>query len=427
MKLPIPQDWNGTDWCRFSICWPDSPLWRGLLMGFITYPKRGRSWDEKTGIITEAQVIGREIEALNIPLQECLMACNDASELAEAIRYLADKLAANAGSSSGCCDDEAPNGSPIPTDDGIIHYGDPDNAVEEPPRDGPPPDGFETWEEYDQHKCNAAHAIVDGLITMFRSWAFWNDIKSIVVGGVIALAPLFITIPPAAAVVLVGALVAIFASRTLWANLADEMEENKQDIVCGLYNALTSFDAIDWLVEKLTIMADEIFPTILQWPLHQAIAAAISIETVQILFVEQVLGYDNQDCSACGPGTGPYTVVMGTETTENPSNPIDIDPDFIGVEDCLEVMINFHEAVSITEIGFGGGSEDQNFDSCGAFNRFWYYSSEDQVDLIFSSNGFPHQNVVPTGVRSVYIRWEGHDIAGNWEPGFVTVFYSIDE
>jgi len=67
MKLMIPPDWDGVTWKKHCICWPDSPLWRGVLWGFISLPARGRTWDEKTGSILAIQSIGREIVALNIP------------------------------------------------------------------------------------------------------------------------------------------------------------------------------------------------------------------------------------------------------------------------------------------------------------------------------------------------------------------------
>lgn len=81
MRMPIPQDWNGTSWSRFSICWPDSPLWIGMLLGFITTPKRGRFWDERSGVITEAQVIGEQIFKFNYPLDGVIVSCADADLL----------------------------------------------------------------------------------------------------------------------------------------------------------------------------------------------------------------------------------------------------------------------------------------------------------------------------------------------------------
>ena len=54
-----------------EIHWPDSPLFIGLLLGFLSYLSRGRAWDGATGSIKDAQEIGRQIFALNYGLRPC--------------------------------------------------------------------------------------------------------------------------------------------------------------------------------------------------------------------------------------------------------------------------------------------------------------------------------------------------------------------
>lgn len=71
MKIPIPQDWNGDEWECIEIQWPRSVLWRALLLGLLSYPMRGRYWDERTGQVTDAQDTGREIWYKNTPLVSC--------------------------------------------------------------------------------------------------------------------------------------------------------------------------------------------------------------------------------------------------------------------------------------------------------------------------------------------------------------------
>ena len=61
MKVPIPSDWDGQSWDNICLQWPSSPEWFGILLGFITQASRGRFWNERTGTITDAQAIGREI------------------------------------------------------------------------------------------------------------------------------------------------------------------------------------------------------------------------------------------------------------------------------------------------------------------------------------------------------------------------------
>lgn len=69
-KMPIPDDWNG-EWKCYSIHWPNSIKWKGILNGILTQQMLGRFWDETTGNIKNTQVIGKEIFFRNDPVVEC--------------------------------------------------------------------------------------------------------------------------------------------------------------------------------------------------------------------------------------------------------------------------------------------------------------------------------------------------------------------
>lgn len=71
MKLPIPDDWDGASWRCVQIQWPDSELYLALLRGFLTQFTRGRFWDEKSGIIKDAQAIGWDLFDKNWPFVAC--------------------------------------------------------------------------------------------------------------------------------------------------------------------------------------------------------------------------------------------------------------------------------------------------------------------------------------------------------------------
>lgn len=71
MKLPIPEDWDGESWACYQIQWPESVAYRGLLMGFLSYLTRGRTYDEETGNIKAAQAIGWDIFNHNLDLIPC--------------------------------------------------------------------------------------------------------------------------------------------------------------------------------------------------------------------------------------------------------------------------------------------------------------------------------------------------------------------
>jgi len=70
MKIPIPDDWSG-DWSCIQIEWPDSVIWRAILLGMIDQMSAGRLWDERSGSIHAIQAIGREIWRRNIELTPC--------------------------------------------------------------------------------------------------------------------------------------------------------------------------------------------------------------------------------------------------------------------------------------------------------------------------------------------------------------------
>jgi len=70
-RVPIPDDWDGESWRCIQIEWPDSPQYRAVLLGFLSYLTRGRAWNDDTGIITEAQDVGWEIFHRNYPLTDC--------------------------------------------------------------------------------------------------------------------------------------------------------------------------------------------------------------------------------------------------------------------------------------------------------------------------------------------------------------------
>lgn len=76
MQLPIPSDWNGTDWICQQIWIPDSREWRAAVRGSIYALARGRSWDGKTGTITSAQATGYEIYRRYVEDDSCT-ACAD--------------------------------------------------------------------------------------------------------------------------------------------------------------------------------------------------------------------------------------------------------------------------------------------------------------------------------------------------------------
>jgi len=264
MKFPIPTDWDGVSWCRWAVCWPQSEQWEGLLRGFLTLPQRGRTWDERTGTITEIQAVGREITEQNLPLVEVLMACNDTglqesfSEIALALRYLADRQFAKP-----CCGDgsggavgggaivgvvvQPIGGNTIPIYGTLPPAAIPDGETF--------PEGFESIEDWDAHKCSVANTIFDGVLGTLSGLATLN-LLNVNVLGVLVLAALaaFLPFPPAAIPVMIGALIALAASQALLLEARSYLVDNREEWVCWLYEAESVEDLIAILADGLDAM-----------------------------------------------------------------------------------------------------------------------------------------------------------------------------
>lgn len=87
-RWTIPNDYSETEtqWRIVTMCVPDTRQWRGVVTGAIYNLTRGRHWDETTGIIKVAQVIGQRI------FGSMKMDCNnDFGRLADALEAINNK------------------------------------------------------------------------------------------------------------------------------------------------------------------------------------------------------------------------------------------------------------------------------------------------------------------------------------------------
>ena len=159
MKMPIPDDWDGVSFCRYAICWPDSPLWKIVLRGLVTEPTRGYFWDERTGSIIGVLAQIRQTMDYNIRLEEVIMACGDQGikDVATALNKIALVMQQQVIVNAACC--SAGGGG----SGGTGQTQPPITLVEEGPTTGPPPDGFESWEQFWANKCAVATDIVSTL------------------------------------------------------------------------------------------------------------------------------------------------------------------------------------------------------------------------------------------------------------------------
>lgn len=71
MRYAIPTDWDGTSWRCVQLQMPDSDEWLWLLQGMLSEWKKGRIWDERTGVVLSAIGAGQQIWDRNRDLTVC--------------------------------------------------------------------------------------------------------------------------------------------------------------------------------------------------------------------------------------------------------------------------------------------------------------------------------------------------------------------
>lgn len=53
MKMPVPNDWDGSTFCNYLVKWPQSTLWRIILRGLLSNPSLEAFWDATTGDVSQ--------------------------------------------------------------------------------------------------------------------------------------------------------------------------------------------------------------------------------------------------------------------------------------------------------------------------------------------------------------------------------------
>ncbi len=292
-KNPIPTDWDEETWCEYVVCWPESTLWRGLLLGLLTSPMRGRFWDEKTGTITDAQVIGRDILELNKGLEEGCMSCTQAQALTDAM------IAAMAGFSGGGASCSTGSGCAGATEPPAsqVDPGEPGEQV------GDPPDGFDTWEDYEDYKCAIATYIVEALETDL-AWSETLDIVALSVTGLAA--SLFTPVPFDDVAAIFAFFIALSVQGVFLTGIQamqSAVADNFEELVCALYSSSNAEDAkADW-ADEVDDAIDGETGAFYAGILKSILKAWIGYAVINSLYVEDIPlrnTVEAGDCSGCG-------------------------------------------------------------------------------------------------------------------------------
>jgi hypothetical protein len=221
---------------------------------------------------------------------------NCLQDIVEAINGIAVQLGASS-SSSGC-------GCAYGSDTNITDLSDVDS--EDVPTGEEFPPGFSDRPEYDSYRCKAATKIFDDYLATLRNWGGLSGlVGGLTVAVMIGLS--LLTIPPLGLTILLAALGTIFATDVaLFVNLtliANNLDENRDSIICDIYNSETTEEAVSVLRDAATLVVVELELTGLEATFLAVTNNLISNEAMSVLIVkdEAINALPEADCSDCNP------------------------------------------------------------------------------------------------------------------------------
>jgi len=293
----IPDDWIG-EYCRYAVCWPNSEQWRAVLRGVLTIPARGRFWDEHTGSILEAQSVIRETFDTNLHLEEVIMACNDPglAEIADALRAISISMAGN-----NCCDRRGSGGQEavgVPLNPIVVGS----------PAIDPPPDGFESWDEFFTDKCAIAWNIVEELENDIGEMAILN-LGSISLSSLAALLAIAFATPiPFDDIVAIAALLLTVIGEIIITTTLSIINDNEEELVCELYNGQSPSDSRNLFLSRFADFVDvSVADPVQAFAINSLMAYMLGSAVVNRLYEKDLTRvWPSRDCFTCQPLCATY-------------------------------------------------------------------------------------------------------------------------
>jgi len=190
-----------------------------------------------------------------------------------------------------------------------FYYGS-ETPLDAPATFGGSEDDFATEVAYNDHRCSAANAIVDGLIYGLGSWSLLT-LGALTAGAIaVGLAAIFLT-PPVAAFLALAAEGIAFG---VLATIANAIDDDRETLVCLLYNsetAVSAYDNLNGYIDDLVV--DLGFIEIEVSLLVALVMQFAPIDTMNALYgaVGLPAVASPVDCDACGTECFPY-ITYGT-------------------------------------------------------------------------------------------------------------------
>lgn len=320
----IPSDWTG-DYCRYAVCWPNSPQWEAVLRGVLVLPSRGRFWDEHTGNIIEAQDIIRQTYEQNLHLKGIIMACDDPglAEIATALQLIAAAMAAQGKS---CCDGGGSAGAPA-NEPPFDPFEEVDPGIE------PPPDGFDSWEQFYEQKCAIAWDIIHKLESDLGTLAVieWGSAGAEAITA--SLLIILVTPLPAAAVIALVFFLLTVAAVVIVATALTIILDNEEDLVCELYNGISSESSRSNFMSKFNdLVASGVSDPVEQYAVSALTSYMVSSTVTNRLYIRHpTIMYPPEDCQGCFPGCA--DCIRRYDKDQNPMQYYEVPRDWAELDD----------------------------------------------------------------------------------------------
>lgn len=174
--------------------------------------------------------------------------------------------------------------------------------INDPPDPDVPPDGFDTWEEYETYKCDVATWILDSIISDLQ-WLQTVDILALTVTG-LALGLVSPLPGDALFALLAGLLASLAVSTSFVLVLINAMQTGYDDMLCALYQANNAGQAKTDVKAEMDIAIDNATADVaLRAMLKMTVAFWVNFVGINKLFDRDTV-FESQlpsgDCSSCG-------------------------------------------------------------------------------------------------------------------------------
>lgn len=230
------------------------------------------------------------VDEFNDNLEVSEMSCN--SDFMTTLNGILAALQAANAQASACCAGQARF---VSDGEGGYYYGTeyPGTAPTEFGGEGQ----FPTEVDFNNHKCLFANNLVGGMILTLNNISVMTAVN--LFAGTLVVA-WFVASPPIAVVL---ALYLAEMAANEFENLANAIEENRQEIVCAIYNANGAGQIIAFIDEQITEIIDDLglgaFEQMILELMHSMLTTDVLNQAYQVIGLPPVSGY--ADCDECAP------------------------------------------------------------------------------------------------------------------------------